>query len=247
MKKRVFIGVGSAFLVLVLLYCFLTYTHTGRIAGLYMFAAFKAPISVKMDCIKDTNQRVYDKFLLPLDFTQDAKNGLREYWHFSYYRHCLFEAGYDFYGNEIESPSLTFADGVTIYSNPFGQVRMSFPGEMVLVEDNVTNPDLNDFLIASVLRVGEVDVQVNIDRSYKLADTKTLKEEFAGFEGQAISPSPYVEWVSDNVNGVQFFADEPYYGAVILLPEKHIVTIYTGLEDKDLIDLIAGATEVVER
>lgn len=246
MKKLVYFGGGSVVLALILVYIFLSFTHTGRVWGLYAFAAFKSPVAVKVDCIKDTNARVHDKFLTPLKFSEKAKNDLREYWHFSYYRHCLFENGYDFYGNVIESTTLTSGDGVSIYRNPFGKIHMEIPEEATLIVDNVTEPDQNDFLVSSVLQVGETSLQIVIDRSYKLADAAMLQEEFAGFEGQILFPSPYVQWVTSEANGVHYFVDGPLYGAVVLVPERHIVTVYAQLEDKELIDAIARSIEVIE-
>lgn len=246
MKKLVYLGGGSVVLVLVLVYMFLSFTHTGRVWGLYAFAAFKAPVAVKVDCVKDTNDRVYDKFLSPLKFSEKAINDLREYWHFSYYRHCLFENGYDFYGNAIKPTTLTSSDGVSIYRNPFGKIYMEIPGEAALIVDNITDPDQNDFLVSSVLQIGEVALQVVVDRSYKLADAAMLREGFAGFEGQILFPSPHVQWVTSEANGVHYFADGPLYGAVVLVPERHIITVYAKLEDKELIDAIARSIEVIE-
>lgn len=246
MKKYLYYGLIPVVIFLTALYLLSSYTHTGRVWGLYTFAAFKAPIGEKIECIKETNQKVHDKFLKPLDFSAEAKNALREYWHFSYYRACLFEAGYDFYGQAIEPASLTKTEYGLQYKNPFAQISVTVPENTELINDNLNNPDLDDFRIASLLKIGEADIQIIMDRSYKLVDQSAVANEFAGFDSMPDFPSDNLATTESKTKDALAFYDEPYYGYVVLIPEHHVVTIFSNIENQSMIDEIITSLKILD-
>jgi hypothetical protein len=246
MKKILYFGVLPLILLMVVLYCLSMYTHTGRVWSMYAFASFKAPFAVKQECIKETNQKVYDKFLQPLDFNTEAKDALREYWHFSYYRACMFTAGYDFWGDEIEPSSLVSEAGETYYRNPFAKVSFVVLPETNIIVDNAINPDLDDYIVATTLQIGEADVMVRMDRSNKLQSVNELSEAFAGFDSQKDFKSKDLEPVVSGVTDALAFRDGAYYGYAVLIPDHHIVSIFGDNSAQSLIDQIVSTIEVLE-
>jgi hypothetical protein len=170
--KRKYISIPLAIaVVLGVLYAFGTYTYSGRVSGLYVFGGFFAPVGVKYECTKESLALVEEKFMLPLDFDALSKQQLREFWHFSYYRACLFRAGYDFGGNVIAPSELTPSTDSLHYRNYFAGIDMKVPNGTIISVDNITNPDIEDRLIASQLLVNGATVYVYAYRSYDDADT----------------------------------------------------------------------------
>ncbi|MCB9810836.1 MAG: hypothetical protein H6779_00955 [Candidatus Nomurabacteria bacterium] len=246
MKKVLVYGVLPIAVFLIVLYVLASFTHTGRVWSLYFLAAPKAPLAVKYDCIKETNQKVYDKFLLPLEFDEVSKNDLREYWHFSYYRACLFKAGYDFWGNEIPPTSLLQKDSHTEYTNYFADISLTLPPQTKLALDNEVNPDHDDYIIASILELDGNEIYINVDRSYKPANMATLKNEFAGFQSQKDFKSPDLVFQSETKENVAAFSDGKLYGYVVLIPNRHIVKIYTDKDGSETLDQIMTTFKTIE-
>ena len=222
---------------------FLNYTYHGHIAGLYAFAAFKAPFDVKTNCIKTTKQKVTDKFALPLAFDEDTKNELREFWHFSYYRACLFEAGYDFYGNKVQPSEIATVDGTTRYINHFMHISFSVPGGTTIIADNLVNPDIDDYVITAKLQTGDHTIIVQADRSYK--EVKTLDELAEKFTGFATTTATLIgKQSSTNQAGAAILAahqENGQFGFITLNPEKFAVTVYGEMLPAELLSQIESS------
>lgn len=137
-------------------------------ASIYFMLGLHAPFSVKLDCAKETEQLVTEKFKLPLAFDQASKDGLRQFWHYSYYTGCLQNHGYDHYGNPL--PVSTLENGKFI--NRFGKFTMDI-GTGEILSDNQVDVAYDDRLIVSDLRVGGVDIFLGF---YKKYDPKTIQD-----------------------------------------------------------------------
>jgi hypothetical protein len=226
----------------------LLFTHNGKVVSLYAFGAFKAPLETKVSCIKSSNQKVQDKFSAPLNFDEDSKNGLREFWHFSYYRACLFAAGYDFYGNKIGQTELVQKGDLYEYKNPFAHVSFLVPKDTVMALTNAINPDLDDYLIANELRVGNDDVFVYMDRSYKVDNMAALADAYAGFEAKKGFKSDTLSPVANTASSSNMAAyeDGTLYGYVILFPNSHIVKLFGDRSAKNTIDAMAASYAATE-
>jgi hypothetical protein len=242
-RKKVVVYGASALIALVLLGAWLQYTHTGRVYGLYAFAAFKAPLSVKYACVKDTNARVEEKFLEPLPLDQASINGLREFWHFSYYRQCMFLHGYGFYGTAFAPSELVAENGILRYRNYFAKVGFTLPSPARIVVDNETDPNMDDYLIASELEVMGTPVSVHMDRSYKAENDEVLTAIFGGFDHKQDYPSPTLERVSSPYPGVLAYQDGERVGYVVNSPNHHIVMIFGTKDAQPILDQIAGTME----
>lgn len=249
-KKKIAVATLLPIAILALCALWLQTTHDGRVLGLYSFAALRAPFDAKMTCAKETNIRVADKFEAPLNFDEDSKNALREFWHFSYYRECLFKAGYDFYGKPIEPASLTAAaDGSQTYTykNPFAGIQFTTDQPTTLVYSNITNPDLDDYTIASLLMVAGEPISVHFDRSYKQATTEEFTAAFAGFESKEGFTSETLERLPDAPGNILHYADGDLIGYVVHFPQDHIVTIYGQKTAEPTLDKIASTLQVLPK
>lgn len=235
-KKSFVLSAASPILILILLALWLNYTHLGRISGLYIFSAFKAPIESKWRCAIETNARVADKFMKPLNFDQESKLALREYWHFSYYRECIFKAGFDFYGNAILPTTLEVEGEGLRYTNNVAKVSFILPREATLLYDNATDPDIDDYLISSRLLVGDAEILVYIDRSYKVADLEALTPIFAGFEAKEGFRSLTLKSTVSPIAGVGAYEDNDYFGYVVVIPNQQIVKIFGKKTNRSLIE-----------
>ncbi len=242
-RKKIALSVLGVVILLGLLGAWLQYTHTGRVYGLYAFAALKAPLGVKYACITDTNARVEEKFLAPLPLDQASIDGLREFWHFSYYRHCMFAHGYDFYGTAFAPSELVPENGTLRYRNYFAKVGFTLPSPARIVVDNETDPNMDDYLIASELEVMGTPVSVHMDRSYKAENDEVLAAIFGGFDERQDFPSPTLERSVSPFPGVLAYQDGERVGYVVNSPNHHIVMIFGTKDAQPILDQIAGTME----
>ena len=219
----------------------LNFSHTGRIYGLYIFGGVKAPVTTKISCAKETNTRVYEKFQSPLAFDEESKNALREYWHFSYFRECLFKHGYDFVGNTIKATELVPENGELVYRNHAAGVTFRVPEGSHMVYDNITNPDLDDYLIASLILIKDQSIFVYMDRSYKVDSNESLRSVFAGFTSKKDFPSEHLTEVTSNTPNALSYEDGDMFGYVITLPNHHVVTIFGSQEAKPILQQIGSS------
>lgn len=219
---------GIIAVILVCAYLLSTQTYRGRVLSLYVFGGFWAPVSLKYDCAKESRAKVEEKFTLPLDFDEASKNALREFWHFSYYRECLFDNGYDFGGNPIPDSEIVKRDDGTHYINYFAGTDIIVPDGTTILVDNATNPDEEDRLIASVLLIEGKQVYVNAYRSFDDVNSlDSLSDTFVNFAsstGDIISKE-----IARSANGADVIAitqDDTYTGFVTYSPIGRVVQVF---------------------
>jgi hypothetical protein len=210
---------------------------------MYVFGGFGAPIALKSTCAKESDKKVDQKFALPLDFDKDSKNALREFWHFSYYRACLFEEGYDFSGNVIKPSTITRHDDGSLYTNYFGGIAFAVPGDTIIIEDNSTNPDLEDRRITSVLKIGEHEVTVLAYRSFD--DIDSFDELEDGFMGFSTSTGDIVEKVvrtnQQGANVLSAYQDDGLFGFASVTKKGRIIKVFGKKLPKELLELIESS------
>lgn len=136
--------------------------------ALYVMIGMKAPLATRIECAKETEGLVTEKFSLPLLFDQASKDGLRTFWHYSYYASCLQNNGYDHSGNPI--PVSTVNDGRFI--NHFGKFSLAMT-DAKIISNNQVDADYDDRLIISDLHWRDHDIFVGF---YKKYDPKTISE-----------------------------------------------------------------------
>lgn len=136
--------------------------------ALYVMIGMKAPLATRIECAKETEGLVTEKFSLPLLFDQASKDGLRTFWHYSYYASCLQNNGYDHSGNPI--PVSTISDGRFI--NNFGKFSLAMT-DAKIISNNQVDADYDDRLIISDLHWRDQDIFVGF---YKKYDPKTISE-----------------------------------------------------------------------
>jgi hypothetical protein len=133
-------------LIAVLFVTGIVFSQQIQIFGIYLFLGFRAPISLRYACAQETQRLVAKKFEAPLNFDQKSKDGLRLFWHYSFYQGCLHNHGYDQAGKKI--PPSTFANGV--YTNTLGGFRLR-ANSVVVGQDNQVDVTLDDRLMVSHL------------------------------------------------------------------------------------------------
>lgn len=229
MKRKLMVSAAVLIALLGTIYILAEHTSRGRVVSLYAFGAIKAPLVTKIACASDTDARVTEKFKQPLNFDPASKTALREYWHFSYYRECLFKAGYDFYGNKILASTLSSVDSETSrYTNHFGNISFTVPAGTTIKADNITNPDMDDYVITSILKIGEYDVIVQFDRSKKEAvDLAEINDTFTGFS--TTTAAIVNKSTATNQSGsviMSVHQDDATFGLLSFTPEHLVVSIY---------------------
>jgi hypothetical protein len=230
------------------LYTYSTQTVRGRVLTMYAGGGFFAPVGTKIACAKQTDQKVAEKFTLPLNFDQESKDLLREFWHFSYYRACLFDAGYDFGGRKVAHSEIIEESGKLIYKNHFAKISFEVPAGTTIVTDNITNPDIDDYVITSSLQVGTDVVIVQADRSKKsVADLKELEAGFTGFA--TTSATVLGKSYRTSQTGSAILAahqDDAQFGFLSFTPNKLAISIYGKMLPQPLLDMIESSFTFIE-
>jgi len=230
--------VTAILLVLAIVYVLFNYTMRGRVLGLYTFGGFKAPVSTKIKCAKETDVRVDEKFLQPLKFDKKSIDSLKEFWHFSYYRACLFEAGYDFSGNFIPRSEIVREGGKFRYVNHFAEMDFVVPDDTVITMDNKTDPDIEDRRLSSLLKSSEGNLNVLVYRSFDDIDSfESLWEDFEKFStttGSILAKSK--DKNTSNVNYISIRQDDGFNGLTILTYKGLVVQIFGKDLSEELLD-----------
>jgi hypothetical protein len=172
-KKRGYLysTLGGLLVAALGLYVFAEHTSTGRVWALYMAGGFHAPNEVKDLCRNETDERVTEKFLQPLDMNGDARTALREYWHYSYYRQCLYRAGYSFMGSELPSTTLTEGEAGAEYRNPLAGLTLALPRGSTVTTDNELNVTYDARLLHSELDAGASKLVVDVYTSHQFVNS----------------------------------------------------------------------------
>ena len=227
-KRRVACATIALIGVLAVLYVYSTYTYSGRVLSLYVFGGFSAPVQTKYACSKESRALVIEKFKLPLDFDAVSKRELREFWHFSYYRACLFREGYDFGGSSIpKSEIITTNDGLH-YRNYFAETDIRVPEGTLIRTNNTTNPDIEDRLIASELLVNNTPLYVYAYRSFDEVHTfDELATSFVHFATTTGSIVGNVNVVEDHgIRVLSATQDDGISGIAFMSPRGRVVEIF---------------------
>lgn len=247
MKKRAKIFI-IILIILGVLYSLLEYTSRGRIVGLYLFSSFKTPLSIKIDCINSTNKKVAEKFELPLNFDQSSKNALREFWHFSYYRSCILENGYDFYGNTVNESEIYEKGGVNYYTNYFGKISFIIPKDSLILKDNLTDPDVEDRRISSLVEFDNVDLNILVYRTFDEIDTfQKLETGFTNFStstGKIISKETMVN--ENLAELIEVEQDDGFSGVVTITNKGYVIQIFGKKLPSNILKTIESSIEFLK-
>lgn len=220
-------------------YGYLEHTSQGRLAGLYLVGGWSAPGDIRTACKDESIQRVNELFTRPLDMSETAKQGLREYWHYSYYRECLYRAGYTFMGKTlVQSTLVATTPGDSLrYTNPIAGIFLSVPAGTTLVTSNELDVMFDYRLLRSTLQVATTTL---------LVDTYTEHEYIRTFDDlpQYLDhfPASQSAFTLSEQRATQ--ADTPYLyvededhmcGAILVTPQARIVHIYATCADRDVV------------
>lgn len=145
-------------------------------ASVYVMLGWHAPLGFKVDCVRQTEKLVTQKFLLPLAFDQASKDGLRQFWHYSYYTGCLQNLGYDHYGDHIPESRIT--DGK--YVNTFGKFSLDV-GDVRIISDNQVDVAYDDRLMLSTLSQNDEVVTVGWYKKYDSMSLDAFRTSWTHF------------------------------------------------------------------
>jgi len=207
---------------------------------MYVFAVSGIPVSIKVPCAIEADTRVSEKFSVPPDFDRKSINSLRGFWHFSFYKQCLFRDGYDFEGEKITASEIT-RDG--LYTNHWSGFSLSIPSEASIITDNETDYEIDDRLYTSVIKSGEDTVQINFYTKYdfeNLNDMFLSTNAFTNTDGIVLEKE-----LLESGNGFRLKMNT-YEGYVFMDGEK-VVQIYTDNVDVDSFQTISESFEFTSK
>ena len=148
-----------------------------KLVPMYAFAAKGAPAGTKWLCVRQSRQRVAEKFDHQFKLPPDAIKALKQFWYYSLYRECLFQQGYDFDGTPV--PESYIAGRV--YHNLWGKFSFVVPAQSRILTDNQLDAERDDRRYQSQLQLGPVIVNLSYYRTYDYEDITELAEELALF------------------------------------------------------------------
>lgn len=160
-KKKSFVAGVCLFLMSIILSVVLDPIRY-KVIPLYLFSARQAPLMTKLRCAAITNHEVHEKFENPPDFDKKSLNGLQEFWHYSLFRGCLFEHGYDMEGARVPE---SLVEG-KIYTNPYLGFSFKLSDSAQLVTDNELDVETDDRLYTSVIETDSGTIEVYAYKSY---------------------------------------------------------------------------------
>jgi len=225
--KKSFIIATIAGIVLGGSWYYLTQTARGGSYALYVAAAWGTPIGIKFDCAKETDKRVDQKFQLPFNVDQDVKDALKGFWYYSYYRQCLYDAGYNFSGDKIQPSSITPDTPDALYTNPLGGFSFRIPEGTTIVSDNKLNVDFDDRLFVSSLETSSETISIHVYVTYR--DIKTVEDitkiikQIPGTVGSITGT--IFEKSNSGVDIVYMKQDDDMQGVAFVTPQGHVVFV----------------------
>lgn len=234
-KPGVRIVSGGVALLFFVGYVFLQHTSSGRIAGVYLVGGWQAPWSVRTDCRHTAVARVEELFTKPLAMDGIAQDGLREYWHYSYYRECLYRAGYSFGGEVLPTSTLyRMTDTEHWYINRLAGVYLLVPAETRIVRDNELDVTYDARLLRSELMLPDGSLFLDTYTSHQFVKT------FADLSGYlthftASSGTPEHTVFATTTGGIPYLEvaqDNGWCGAMIVTPNAYILHLFAACADE---------------
>lgn len=229
-RYRWWLAGGLIFLALTTL--FFMYTHVGKIWGTYAVGGFFAPLSVRADCISETDEKVENKFARPLRMNEDGITALREYWHYAFYRQCLYNAGYAFSGKALPSSSLING----IYSNALAGFSTTLPIESALLHDNLLDVEVDYRLYESEFTVGTSSLKLALYTSFDdVQDQASLAKQLPSILDHSetdLTIQPAVS--SKSIDYHTFATRNQQCGAAFYTPHGRIIILAYSCSDREL-------------
>lgn len=206
-----------------------TISRTTRfhISMLYLFTGSKSPISTRVHCIGQTENLVANKFSLPLNFDTKSKNLLREYWHYSYYRQCLRQSGYDIHGGTIPKSNVVNTGSGFEYQNTEGLFKIINLDNVTIISDNVMDVDYDDRLLLSTLEINQKKVNLGVYIKHdKITDLSSAEDQFTNFPFTIGSIKSKEINTSRGSSFLYIEQTDGITGLVTILPNNKIILIY---------------------
>jgi hypothetical protein len=177
-----------------------------------------------------------------------GRTGLAEYWHYSFYRNCLYNAGYSFLGKPL--PQATLLSGATDvrYTNPLAGATLSLPSGTTQELDNVLDVNFDYRLLRSSFLVGTstivFDTYTTHEYIHSLADVPMYLDHlpttggsiFESKERTNLLGTPYL-WVEQN---------DGYCGGIVVTPVEKILHLYAPCSERKLINQILDSLTITD-
>lgn len=228
-KKRVIWAIALCVVLVGAVYGYATYTSHGRITALYLVVGWNAPSELRTKCEAESRERVETLFLQPLHMTEEAKNGLREYWHYSYYRECLYHAGYSFMGTSLPESRILTEGTVSIYENKLAGTTLEVPENTRLMQDNELDVSFDYRLLRSVLAEDELTVSFDVYTEHQfvteLADVPEYLDHFPASTSTITHTTDHV--TSRGIPYLFAYQDDGLCGAIFVAPSGRIIHVYS--------------------
>lgn len=222
-QKKLLAGLGIILAIAALGYWFFFKTIRGSSLALYAVAGWHAPLSVRFECARETDSRVAEKFLKPLNFDPASKDLLKNFWFYSYYRGCLFQDGYDFKGNAVPRSAING----DVYNNPFAGISFRLAPGSAIAKDNALNVDIDDQLYISQIHTPTQTLSLHYytnDDQYK--NFEDLNQKFQGIRGETAQVvEKTVGILPDKTMDLHFSLDNGNSGIIFLASNNRLFII----------------------
>jgi len=223
-KRKTLYALTIIAIIVLPLYGFFGHTVKGQSLVMYTALGWGAPVSTRVSCATQTNKLVDEKFLLPLDFDKVSKNALREFWHFSYYKECLFHAGYTSGGDSV--PASTIEDRK--YTNHFAGIEFTVPDNTALVADNILDVDYDSRLYRSEISTDSGTIFISTYNEHNdfitHDDVMNKLEHLSTTDGNVIEKESLM--FEDNLKVARMAQDDDMSGFVFITPESHVIHLF---------------------
>jgi hypothetical protein len=222
-RKRLLAYLGVALLVLGALYWFCFHTSRGGSFVLYAVAGIHAPLSVRAECVFETDSRVAAKFDRKLILDSYWIEQLKGFWYYSMFRSCLFDHGYLFSGVPVSPSSLVSISTSTVrYTNHVMGFSLLLPVPAVLTIDNSLNVEYDDRLYTSKILVGTTTIIIEgFDKHEYFTSFETLTNLYMSH--QLDTATVVASSTATSLSGVPvlFLAEDPSRARLVFVTKEH--------------------------
>ncbi len=213
----------------------------GRLLGLYVVGGWSAPTEVRSTCKQESVERVIELFTRPLNMDADAKNGIREYWHYSFYRECLYHAGYTFLGKPLPRATLAATpDNQYRYTNPLAGTSLVLEDAVTFSADNTLDVTFDYRLLRTSFNTGTTtlffDTYTEHQFIHTFADLPTYLDHFPASTGTIVASESRT-----TTSGIPYLSvtqDDGLCGNIFVTPAERIVHLYAACTEHKKIQVI---------
>jgi hypothetical protein len=180
--------------------------------------------------------------------TDDAKGGLREYWHYSLYRECLYKAGYSFLGDVLPDSTLyVMGENERWYVNTLAGVYLRVPAQTSIIRDNELDVTFDARLLRSELSLPDGTVYLDTYTSHQFV--RTFPDLSAYVDHFTAGTSTVVRATQATTSqGVPYLAveqDNGTCGVMTVTPDAYILHVFAPCAAYDRVRTLVETLKLI--